>query len=179
MKIGYALLSKDDLDGSAQLDMLKHAGCQRIFIDKDNDKRKEHTGLETTLSYLQPGDSLVVWRLERLGRSLMHLVDTVNYLAERRVGFESLQESIDTTTADGQRVFQIFAALAEFQRNIMRERTKSGLQVARARGRKGGRPKALDAQKIEMLYKFYDEKQYSIQEICEIMQILGISHKRP
>ena len=171
MKVGYARLSKDDHDGSRQLDVLKQAGCQRVFIDKVAGTKKEYPGLEATLNYLQAGDTLIVWRLERLGRSLKHLVDTVNHLAGQRIGFQSLQESIDTTAVDGQRLFQIFATLAEFQRNIMREQTQAGLEAARARGRQGGRPKALDTKNKDKLYKLYDEKQYSVREICKIMGI--------
>jgi DNA invertase Pin-like site-specific DNA recombinase len=171
MKVGYIRFSKNDLNGSRQLDMLTQAGCQRIFIDNVAGAKKEYPGLEATLNYLQAGDTLIVWRLERLGRSFKHLVDTVNHLAEQRIGFQSLQESIDTTAADGQRVIQTFAALAEFQRNTMRERTKAGLEAARARGRQGGRPKALDTENKDKLFKLYDERQYSVREICKIMGI--------
>jgi DNA invertase Pin-like site-specific DNA recombinase len=120
---------------------------------------------------MRAGDILIVWRLERLGRSLKHLVDIVNHLAEREIGFQSLQESIDTTIDDGQVIFQTFATLAEFQRNTMRERTLVGLQAARARGRNGGRPKALDAEKTALLYKLYDEKRHTIQELFQMMGV--------
>ena len=118
------------------------------------------------------GDTLVVWRLDRLGRSLKHLIETVNDLEERGIGFQSLQEAIDTTTSSGRLVFHIFGALAEFERNLIRERTQAGLEAARARGRKGGRPKSLNAKKTELLYELYDSKKHTVKEICEM---LGIS----
>ena len=120
---------------------------------------------------MRPGDTLVVWRLDRLGRSLKHLIEIVTKLEERGIGLQSLQESIDTTTSGGRLVFHIFGALAEFERNLIRERTQAGLQAARARGRKGGRPKALDTKKTELLYQLYDEKKHSIMELCDIMGI--------
>lgn len=124
------------------------------------------------MAFLREGDSLVVWRLDRLGRSLKHLIETVGMLEERGVGFRSLQEAIDTTTSGGRLIFHIFGALAEFERNLIRERTMAGLEAARARGRKGGRPRALDAKKTELAYRLYDERNHTIAEICEI---LGIS----
>ena len=107
-----------------------------------------------------------------MGRSLKHLIEVVTYLEENKIGFRSLQESIDTTTSGGRLIFHVFGALAEFERNLIRERTKAGLAAARARGRKGGRPRALDRKRIELAYKLYDEKKHTIAEICEI---LGIS----
>ncbi len=114
----------------------------------------------------------MVWRLDRLGRSLKHLLEVVNTLEERGIGFKSVQESIDTTTSGGRLIFQIFGALAEFERNLTRERTLAGLQAARARGRMGGRPKKLDDKKIELVYRLHDEKKYTVKEIC---QIVGVS----
>ncbi len=143
MKVGYARISVNDPDASIQLDMLRQTGCKQIFIDKADIIQREHPKLETTLSYMQEGDTLVVWRLDCLGRSLLNLVDTVNRLAERGLGFESRQESIDKTGSDGQFVFRTFAILGSFQRALNRERTQAGLAAAKARGRKGGRPKGL------------------------------------
>lgn len=117
-------------------------------------------------------DVIVVWRLDRLGRSLKHLIETVGKLEERGIGFQSLQESIDTTTSGGKLVFYIFGALAEFERNLIRERTQAGLAAARARGRVGGRPRKLDETQTELLYKFYDEQEHKVKEICKM---LGIS----
>ena len=115
---------------------------------------------------------MLVWRLDRLGRSLKHLIEMVTQLNERGVGFRSLQDAIDTTTSGGKLVFQIFGALAEFERNLIRERTQAGLEAARARGRKGGRPKALDGKKIDLLYQLYDAKEHNIKDVC---RLLGIS----
>src|SRR5205085_4767549 len=120
------------------------------------------------LSHLRSGDTLVVWSLDRLGRSLRHLIDTVTGLQERGIGFKSLQESIDTTTSGGKLVFHIFGALAEFEREIIRERTNAGLQAARARGRRGGRPKlqVLDPRKVALARKLYEEGNTPVKEIC-------------
>lgn len=116
-------------------------GCEKIFRDKVSGAKTERPGLGEALDFLRKGDSLVVWRLDRLGRSLKHLLETVSMLEERGIGFRSLQESIDTTTSGGRLIFHIFGALAEFERNLIRERTMAGLRAARARGRVGGRPR--------------------------------------
>lgn len=128
--------------------------------------------LDDALGYVRPGDTLVVWRLDRLGRSLKHLIEVVTDLEKRGIGFKSLTESIDTTTPGGKLIFHIFGALAEFERNLIRERTQAGLQAARARGRFGGRPKALaTAQKIAMAQKLYHDKSNSIADICKSLHI--------
>ncbi len=138
----------------------------------------ERTGLREALDYLRGDeDTLVVWRLDRLGGSLKNLIELMNLLEERGVGFQSLQESIDTTTSGGKLIFHIFGALAEFERNLIRERTKAGLAAAGARGKKGGRRKVLDGEKAQRLYKLYDEtngdgsRKYDIKEICEMMGV--------
>jgi DNA invertase Pin-like site-specific DNA recombinase len=172
MKIGYARVSTDDQNLHLQVDALEQAGCEKIYRDRLGGGKTEQPGLQEALTYLRPGDTLVVWRLDRLGRSLKHLIEIVTSLEEKGIGFQSVQESIDTTTSGGRLVFHIFGALAEFERNLIRERTQAGLQAARARGRKGGRPKALDMKKAALLYQLYDEKKHSIQELCDI---LGIS----
>ena len=171
MKIGYARVSTDDQDLALQEDALKQAGCAKIFQDKVSGAKVQRPGLTEALEYLRQGDTLVVWRLDRLGRSLKHLIDTVAWLEERDIGLISLQESIDTTTSGGRLVFHLFGALSEFERNLIRERTQAGLKAARARGRKGGRPKALDPRKLQLLYRLYDEKEHSIQEICLLVGI--------
>jgi DNA invertase Pin-like site-specific DNA recombinase len=171
MKVGYARVSTDDQNLSLQVDALEAAGCQKICRDQVSGVKAERPGLQEALAYLRPGDTLVVWRLDRLGRSMKHLIDTVTLLEERGIGFQSLQESLDTTTSGGRLVFHIFGALAEFERNLIRERTQAGLQAARARGRKGGRRKKLDGKKVDLLYQLYDEKKHSIQELCDIMGI--------
>jgi DNA invertase Pin-like site-specific DNA recombinase len=137
MLIGYARVSTLEQDVALQIDELKNAGCDRIFRDKVSGTKTERPGLQEALDFLRKGDSLVVWRLDRLGRSLRHLIDTVSALEERGIGFRSLQEAIDTTTSGGRLIFHIFGALAEFERNLIRERTMAGLRAARARGRMG------------------------------------------
>lgn len=139
MHIGYARVSTDDQNTQLQIDALKNAGCEQLFEEKVSGKYKDRPELEICLKVLREGDTLVVWRLDRLGRSLEHLVQIVHELEDRRIGFQSLTESIDTTTAGGKLIFHIFAALAEFERNLIRERTIAGLKAARARGRVGGR----------------------------------------
>lgn len=172
MLIGYARVSTLEQDVSLQLDALQKAGCERIFQDKISGAKAERPGLQEALNYARKGDSIVVWRLDRLGRSLKHLIETVGQLEEQGIGFRSLQESIDTTTSGGRLIFHIFGALAEFERNLIRERTIAGLEAARARGRLGGRPRKLGAKKTELAYQLYDEKKYAVKEIC---QMLGIS----
>ena len=171
MKVGYARVSTNEQDLSLQLDALKEAGCEKTYQDQVSGVKAVRPGLQEALAYLRKGDTLVVWRLDRLGRSLKHLIETVNELEERGIGFQSLQESIDTTTSSGRLIFHIFGALAEFERNLIRERTQAGLEAARARGRKGGRPKSLNAKKTELLYELYDSKKHTVKEICEMMGI--------
>jgi DNA invertase Pin-like site-specific DNA recombinase len=174
MHIGYARVSTHDQNLDLQRDALRAAGCEKVFEDQASGAKTARPGLDAALDALRSGDTLVVWRLDRLGRSLSHLIATVGELQERGVGFKSLQESIDTTSSTGNLVFQIFGAIAEFERNLIRERTQAGLAAARARGRKGGRPLKLNANKQELLYQLYDAREKSIREICEL---LGISKK--
>src|SRR5512146_3189384 len=142
MLVGYARVSTADQTPALQRDALSAAGCGRLFTDTASGAKAERPGLDEALEFLRPGDTLVVWRLDRLGRSLRHLIETVSLLEQRGIGFRSLQESIDTTTSGGKLVFHVFGALAEFERDLIRERTSAGLLAARARGRKGGRPRA-------------------------------------
>src|SRR5215208_6630046 len=174
MLIGYARVSTDYQNLALQQDTLEKAGCEQIFTDTVSGTKARRPGLEQALSHLRLGDTLVVWRLDRLGRSLRHLIDTVTELQERGVGFKSLTESIDTTTSGGRLVFNIFASLAEFEREIIRERTQAGLQAARTRGKTGGRPKALTEKQVEMLNQLASDKNRSVNEIC---RTLGISRK--
>src|SRR5664279_770649 len=138
--LGYARVSTDDQDASLQVDALKAAGCIKVFTDKASGALASRPQLDRMLDHLRPGDIVVVWRLDRLGRSLKNLIALVEDLAEKGVGFRSLTESIDTTTANGKLFFSIMGALAEFERDLVRERTMAGLEAARARGRVGGRP---------------------------------------
>ena len=144
MLIGYARVSTFEQNISLQKDALKKAGCQKIFEDQVSGVKAERPGLKAAFEYVRMGDTLAVWRLDRLGRSLKHFIEMVTMLEERGIGFCSLQESIDTTTSGGRLMFQVFGALAEFERNLIRERTRAGLEAARARGRKGGGPRSLD-----------------------------------
>jgi DNA invertase Pin-like site-specific DNA recombinase len=147
MLIGYARVSTSDQTLDLQKDALEKAGCSRIFTDTASGAKAERTGLDDALNYVRTGDTLVVWRLDRLGRSLKHLIETITGLNNRHIGFKSITENIDTTTSGGKLIFHIFGALAEFERDIIRERTQAGLTAARARGRKGGRPRALGLKK--------------------------------
>jgi DNA invertase Pin-like site-specific DNA recombinase len=174
MLIGYARVSTDEQNLDLQRDALQKAGCERIFTDAVSGTKAQRPGLEEALSHLRSGDTLVVWRLDRLGRSLRHLIDTITDFQEEGIEFKSLQESIDTTTSGGKLVFHIFGALAEFEREIIKERTKAGLQSARARGRKGGRPRALTDKQVEMLKRLAADPNNKVDEIC---QALGISRK--
>lgn len=171
MLIGYARVSTYDQNLDLQKDTLNQCGCERIFCDKLGGAKSERPGLEEALKFARSGDTLVVWRLDRLSRSLKTLIEMINYLEAENIGFKSLKESIDTTSSSGKLVFHIFAALAEFERDLIRERTQAGLQAARARGRKGGRPKSLNSDKQALAVKLYDEKQHTVAQICEMMSI--------
>ena len=140
MLVGYARVSTQDQNPDLQLDALKAAGCEKVFTEKASGGQRDRPELAAALSYMRPGDSLVVWKLDRLARSMPQLIDTVSTLEDQGIGFRSLTEAIDTTTAGGKLVFHIFGALAEFERSVIRERTRAGLKAARDRGRKGGRP---------------------------------------
>jgi DNA invertase Pin-like site-specific DNA recombinase len=146
--IGYGRVSTEDQSLTLQVDALRAAGCERIFEDKASGAATERPGLDAALGYLRPGDVLVTWKLDRLGRSLPHLIATVQALVERGVGFKSITESIDTTTPGGKLIFHIFGALAEFERDLIRERTRAGLDAAARKGAKGGRPVALTPDKL-------------------------------
>jgi DNA invertase Pin-like site-specific DNA recombinase len=171
MLIGYARVSTSDQTLDLQKDALQKTGCDKIFTDTASGVKAERMGLDEALNYVRPGDTLVVWRLDRLGRSLKHLIETITGLNDRKIGFKSITESIDTTTSGGKLVFHIFGALAEFERDIIRERTQAGLHAARARGRKGGRPKALTPKKTQMAQALYENKNNTIDEICRTLNI--------
>lgn len=171
MLIGYARISTLDQNPDLQKDALKEAGCEKIIIDKISGSLAERPGLTKIKELLRKGDTLVVWRLDRLGRSLKDLLEWIGYLDKEGVALKSLQESIDTTTATGKLVFHLFGALSEFERNLIRERTQAGLIAARARGRKGGRPKELDADKRALVVSLYQEKKLTVKKICEMMNI--------
>jgi len=171
-KIGYARVSTDDQNLELQLDALNQAGCMRIFQDVTSGIKTERKGLSAALDFLRPGDVLIVWKLDRLGRSLKHLIELVTKLEENDVGFCSLQESIDTTTNNGKLFFHLFGALAEFERGIIQERTKAGLKAAKARGKLGGRPRKMDKEKILMASALMQDDSIPVKEVCKR---LGVS----
>jgi DNA invertase Pin-like site-specific DNA recombinase len=170
MLIGYARVSTTDQTLALQQDALTTAGCERIFTDTASGNRPDRPGLEEALTYARPGDTLVVWRLDRLGRSLKHLIETVTHLQETGIHFRSLQEQIDTGSSGGKLIFHVFGALAEFERDLIRERTNAGLAAARARGRVGGRP-GLTPEKARLAQTLYNDKTTSIAEICKTLRI--------
>ena len=171
MLIGYARVSTQDQNLDLQLDAMKRAGCEKVFSDTASGAKATRPSLEQALSHAREGDTLVVWKLDRLGRSLRHLIDTVQALNGRGVGFMSLQESIDTTTPGGKLVFHVFGALAEFERDLVKERTNAGLTAARARGRKGGRPKALSEKQRQQAKTLIKDPSISIGEICNTLRV--------
>lgn len=172
MQIGYARVSTPDQSMDLQRDALKAAGIEEIFADVGSGARVARPGLENLLKYARSGDTVVVWRLDRLGRSLRELVGLVADLQARQVGFRSLQENIDTGTASGKLFLHIFAALAEFERELIRERTVAGLRAASERGRKGGRPRLMDETKVQLARALHKEKAIAVGEIC---RTLGVS----
>jgi DNA invertase Pin-like site-specific DNA recombinase len=167
-------VSTNEQNLDLQRDALLKAGvsAKDIYTDKITGTKAERPGLAQALSHLREGDTLVVWRLDRLGRSLRHLIETVTSLKQQGIAFKSLTENIDTATATGQLVFHIFGALAEFERNLINERTMAGLEAARARGRRGGRPRRGPASgRVAMAQKLYREKALSIPEILKTLNI--------
>lgn len=171
MKIGYARISTADQSLDLQADALKAAGCEKIFEDVASGAKDERRGLAEAVEYARAGDVLTVWKLDRLGRSLKHLIEIVNHLHEKGIGFASVQESIDTTTSGGKLVFHVFGALAEFERELIRERTNAGLQAARARGRTGGRKQKLTAKQIEMARAMMRDPNIKIDTICQMLKV--------
>lgn len=167
MNIGYARVSTTEQDTALQRDSLQAAKCHRIYEESASGSSKERPELQKCLDHLRAGDTLIVWRLDRLGRSLKDLVEIITDLENREIGFKSLNESIDTTTAGGKLTFHIFAALSEFERSLIQERTKAGLTAARARGRKGGRPKKLSEKDIQKAQAMLDDKSISVTEVAE------------
>jgi DNA invertase Pin-like site-specific DNA recombinase len=169
--IGYARISTNDQSADLQEDALKKEGCVKIFTDHASGAKATRPELDKMLEQLRPGDVVVVWRLDRLGRSLRDLIDLVEGLASRGVGFRSLTEEISTTTPNGKLVFRIFASLAEFERDLIRERTMAGLVAARARGRVGGRPSVMNAKKVATARKLYNSREHTVAEIAEMLDV--------
>ena len=171
MLIGYARVSTGDQSLTLQIDALEEAGCERVFQDQVSGIANTRPNLNQAINFARPGDTLVVWRLDRLSRSLRDLIETVTLLESRGVQLKSLHESIDTASSSGKLIFHLFGALAEFERNLIKERTLAGLQAARARGRKGGRPPSLDVKKRKLAVKLYNDKNYSVNQVCQVMGI--------
>ncbi len=174
MKIGYARVSTREQNLTMQVIALEEAGCEKIYEEVVSGAKVDRPILENLITQLRPGDVLVIWKLDRLGRSLKNLVELVQKLIENNIGLCSLNDPVDTTSSQGRLIFNIFASLAEFERDVIRERTQAGLSAARSRGRLGGRPKGLDkaaeatACAAETLYK---EKKLSVIDICKKLSI--------
>lgn len=172
MLIGYARCSTNDQNLDLQLDALEKVGCERIFKDVLSGATDDRPGLQQAVEFLKSGDALVVWKMDRLGRSLQHLIQTVSSLANKGIGLKSITESIDTSSASGRLVLHIFGALAEFERDLIRQRTVAGLQAARERGRIGGRrPKMSDSQNM-IAQQLFSERNHSVEQIAKS---LGVS----
>ena len=170
MKIGYARVSTNDQNKSMQLDALRAAGCERVFEDTASGATESRPGLDEALAFARKGDELVVWKLDRIGRSLPHLVKLMTQLRDQGIGFRSVTENIETETPGGRLVMHMFAALAEFERDLIRERTRSGLESARARGRTGGR-KPLEPAKLKALTAMWATKTMTANEIATLLDI--------
>src|SRR4051794_19944128 len=170
--LGYARVSTLEQDESLQCDALSAAGCQRVFVDKASGKLERRPALDAMLEQLRAGDTVIVWRLDRLRRSLHHLIETVGELEGRGVVFRSLTERIDTSTSGGKLVFHVFAALAEFEAALVRERTLAGLAAARARGRRGGRPTVWTPEKLQTARAMYARGDH---DVATIARVLGVS----
>ena len=171
MLIGYARVSTTDQTPELQLSALRRAGCDRIFTETISGAALHRPELAAALSYARNGDRLVVWKLDRLARSLRQLIDTADMLRSKSVGLTSLTEAIDTTTASGELFFHIFGALAEFERSLIRERTEAGLRAARSRGRHGGRPKSLDEAEIVVAQQLLRNPEISVQSVADMLNV--------
>jgi len=173
MNIGYARVSGNNQNLDMQLDALTKADCIKIFEEKETGRRKDRPELKSMIEMLREGDRVIVYKLDRIGRSTKHLIELIELFREKGVEFVSLHENIDTSTPTGRLFFHFMAALAEFEREMIIERTKSGLAAARSRGKKGGRPRT-DKKQIDKALKLYDSKAYSVKEITDLT---GISHQ--
>ena len=172
MNIGYARVSTQDQSPDLQLEALRAADCKRIFEEKASGAQRDRPQLTAAIEYVRSGDTLIVWRLDRLARSLKQLIETVEALEEKGIGFRSLTEHIDTTTSGGRLIFHIFGALAEFERSIIRDRTVAGLDAARARGRVGGRPRSLSEDDIAAARAMLADPSITTKEVAKR---LGVS----
>jgi len=171
MLVGYARVSTLDQKPGLQIDALKAAGCARIFTEKASGAQRERPELKAALGYIRAGDTLVVWKLDRLARSMRQLIETVEDLQSRGIELRSLTESIDTATPGGRLVFHIFGALAEFERAVIRERTSAGLQAARERGKKGGRPRTLDPKDLAAAKALLADPAIRVEDVAARLKV--------
>lgn len=171
MLIGYARVSTHDQNPALQTDALTTAGCEKIFMEKASGAQRDRPALTEALTYMRAGDTLVVWKLDRLARSVSQLIETIRQLDDTGIGFRSLTEHIDTTTAGGRLVFHLFASLAEFERALIRERTRAGLDAARARGKSGGRPPALSAKDLAAAKALLADATITVEEVARRLHV--------
>ena len=166
MLIGYARVSTRDQKAHLQLDALREAGCEKIFEETASGARRDRPELNAALDFMRTGDTLVVWKLDRLARSTQQLLETVGLLSQRRMGFKTITQNIDTTSAGGRLIFTVFGAIAEFEREIIRERTRAGLDAARSRGRKGGRPRSLSDKDLKQARALLTDPEITVEDIA-------------
>ena len=171
MLIGYARVSTQDQTPELQLDALRGIGCEKIFTEKASGSQRDRPQLKAALDYVRSGDTLVVWKLDRLARSLKQLIETIEQLKERNIDFRSLTEAIDTATPGGRLIFHIFAALAEFERSLIQERTQAGLASARARGKRGGRPPALSPDDLLVAKALLRDHAISVEAVAKRLNV--------
>lgn len=171
MLVGYARVSTQDQNPALQLDALKAAGCERVFVEKATGAQRDRPELKAALDYIRAGDALVVWKLDRLARSLPRLIETVAMMEQQGVGLRSLTESIDTTTAGGRLIFHVFGALAEFERAVIRERTRAGLDAARSGGKVGGRPRKLTDADIRAAKAMLADNTITVGEVARRLKV--------
>ena len=171
MDIGYARVSTKDQNLDSQIDRLKQAGCEKIYSEKAGGGRAQRKELEECLEYLRDGDVLVVTKLDRLGRTVRQLIQLLETFKERGIGFKSLRENIDTTTAMGTFFFHVIAAFGELEREMIIERTNTGLEAARARGRVGGRPKTISQEQLDLALELYNKKEKTVEQIVSLVGI--------
>lgn len=180
MLIGYARISTLSQSLDLQIDALIQSGCEprQIYTDTASGSKTARPGLEKALDYAREGDTIIVWKLDRLGRSLGHLIEVVKGLSDRGIGFKSIQESLDTTTSGGRLIFHVFGAISEFERDLIRDRTNAGLEAARARGRHGGRRRVLTDKQISIGKSLAADKSRSVGDICETLKISQATYYR-
>lgn len=178
MKVGYVRISKHIQNKQLQLDALGREGCEKIFIDEMTGTTREREQLKEALSFLRPGDTLVVWKFDRMARSLKNMIDIANELREKGIEFVSITEKVDTSTPGGKLIFHMMAALAEFEHDLIKERSIAGLEAAREQGKQGGRPKVLDEKQKNRLQRLARDKSFSVQELCGMFGISQATYYR-